>query len=372
MKLQNLLPLLFLSIVACKPDSEKELASLKEEKSKIEAQLAEITSKIKALEKSSGKKTVVQRTAFVEVATLSPQSFKHYIEIQGKATTDNNLTISPRMGGHIANIYVKKGSMVKKGKLLASMDVAALLKGKEELKTALDFANNVYEKQKMLWEQKVGTEIQFLQAKNNKESLEKKIATLNEQIAFGQVTAPVAGMVEEVYSREGENAAPGMPMFRLVGKGEFRISADVSEAYAAHIKQGNEAEVFFPDISKNIQTSVKVVGDEINPLNRTFNIELALPKSSSFIKANMIAYVKIKDYEAKDRLQVPVSVVQKSVDGNFVFIEVNGKATKRAVKTGRDFNGQIEILDGLKTGDKLIVTGYLDLIEGQPLAQSKL
>jgi multidrug efflux pump subunit AcrA (membrane-fusion protein) len=162
-----------------------------------------------------------------------------------------------------------------------------------------------------------------------------------------------------------------MPMFRLVGKGEFRISADVSEAYAAHIKQGNEAEVFFPDISKNIQTSVKVVGDEINPLNRTFNIELALPKSSTFIKANMIAYVKIKDYEAKDRLQVPVSVVQKLVDGNFVFIEVNGKASKRTVKTGRDFNGQIEILDGLQTGDKLIVTGYLDLIEGQPLVSSK-
>jgi len=148
-------------------------------------------------------------------------------------------------------------------------------------------------------------------------------------------------------------------------KGDFKISADVSEAYASKIHPGNEAEVFFPDLNKSIETKVKVVGDEISSLNRTFNVELGLPKTYPGIKANTISYVKIKDYEKKNVLVIQISIIQKSMDGTFVYVESSGKAEKRVIKTGATYKGETEVLSGLKSGEKIVTTGYLDVMEGQ-------
>ncbi len=367
MKITKLFTMFLLVLTACNSGNENDVNALKEKRTKLETELAELNIKIKALDKAAGKTTVQQKVAFVHSQPLTPKTFRHYLEIQGKVTTDNNLTISPRTAGQITRIYVRKGQEVKKGALLASIDVGAMAKGKDELKTALDFATDMFEKQQILWDQKIGTEMQYLQAKNNKESLERKIATLNEQLAFGGIIAPVSGVIEEIYPREGENAAPGMPVFRLVGKGDFKVSADVSEAYASKINEGNDAELFFPDINKTVETKVRVVGDEISPLNRTFNIELALPKAFGGLKANVISYVKIKDYEKKNVLIIPISTIQKSLDGTFVFVENANKAERRLIKTGQTYKGETEVLEGLKPGDKIITTGYLDLMEGQPV-----
>lgn len=368
MKSTYLIPFLLVALVACnKGGKENNLEALKEQKSKLEAQLVDLEAKIKEVEKASGKKVVKQKTAFVKVEALKPDVFTHFVEVQGKVTSDNNVDITPKMGGEITRLYVKKGFQVKKGQLLATLDVSALSKSKHELQTSLDFANQVYEKQKGLWDQKIGTEIQFLQAKNNKESLEASLATLNQQISHGSVVAPASGVIEEVYPKEGETVSPMMPMFRLVGNGEFKISADVSEAYSSLIDQGNEAEVFFPDSKKTIKTTVKVVGDEISATNRTFNIELYLPKSFPGIKANMIAYVKVKDYEKKNVLSVPVNVVQKSLEGTFVYVSDHKKAIKKMVTTGQTYKGIAEVMGGLHKGDSIVTVGYLDLIEGQPL-----
>lgn len=367
MKSSNLIPFLLLVLVACgKKNEENNLEGLKKQRLELQAQLDDLEKKIKTEEKKVGKKEVTYKTAFVEVTSVQPEIFKHYLEVQGRITSDKNVTIMPKTGGEITRVYVHKGQEVKKGQTLATIDVATLIKSKEELKTALDFANQVYEKQKGLWDQKVGTEIQYLQAKNNKESLESKLATLNQQIANGTVSAPSNGVIDEVHAREGESASPMAPMFRLVGNSEFKITADVSEAYASKVSVGDEAEVFFPDLNSTIKTKVNVVGDEISATNRTFNVELLLPASFK-AKGNMIAYVKIKDYEKKNSLSVPVGVVQKSTEGTFVYVSKNSKAIKKNVKTGMTYKGISEVVSGLAKGDSVVTAGYLDLIDGQPL-----
>ena len=295
MRKQNLIPFILLAMAACKPSSEEELAALKKDKVKVETKLAELSIKIKTLEKKTGKvTTVIQRTAFVQFQKIEPITFKHFIEVQGKITTSQNLTISPKTQGEILKINVVKGQAVTKGTVLANIEVVSLQKAKDELQTGLAFVTEMYEKQRLLWDQKIGSEIQYLQAKNNKESLEQKLASLNVQIAMGSVKAPINGTIDEIYPKLGELIAPGMPMFRLVGKGDYKITTDISESYASKVKEGNAAEITFPDLKKTVTSYVKVVGDEVNALNRTFNVELAMPNASSFTKANMIAYIKIK------------------------------------------------------------------------------
>lgn len=368
MRKQNLIPFILLAMAACKPTSEEELAALKKDKVEVETKLAELSSKIKTLEKKTGKvAAVIQKTAFVQFQKTEPVTFKHFIEVQGKITTNQNLTVSPKTQGEILKINVVKGQAVTKGMVLANIEVEALQKAKNELQTGLAFATEVYEKQKSLWDQKIGSEIQYLQAKNNKESLEQKLASLNVQIAMGSVKAPIDGTIDEIYPKLGELISPGMPMFRLVGKGDFKITTDISESYASKVKVGNAAEITFPDLKKTVTSYVKVVGDEVNALNRTFNVELAMPSASSFTKANMIAYIKIKDYEKKQAITVPVSVIQKSPEGDFVFVDNNGTASKKLVSVGQTSQGQAEILKGLAFGDKVITTGFMDLTEGQPL-----
>jgi RND family efflux transporter MFP subunit len=368
MKATYFATLLLFALVACtKPNNEKKLADLKAKKADLEKNLEKLNVEIKALEKASGKVNVQQKTAFVQAEPLKTGTFQHFIEVQGKITSDNNVNINPKTSGEITKLYVHKGQAVKKGQLLASIDVSTLIKSREELKTSMEYVEQVYQKQKSLWDQKIGTEIQYLQAKNARDNMERRLATLNEQIAYGSVVSPANGVIEEVYPKEGESANPMMAMFRLVGNGDFKISADVSEAYSAKLKEGSEAEVFFPDLNKTIKTTVRVVGDEISALNRTFNIELYLPSSVPGAKANMIAYVRVKDYEKKNTLAIPVSVVQKSNEGTFVFVANENKATKRTVTTGQTYKGSAEVLSGLNKGDNLITAGYLDLIEGQPV-----
>lgn len=368
MRKQNLIPFILLAMAACKPSSEQELATLKKDKVEAETKLVELSNKIKALEKKSGKvAAVIQKTAFVQFQKVEPVTFKHFIEVQGKITTNQNLTVSPKTQGEILQIHVVKGQAVTKGMLLANIEVVSLQKAKDELQTGLAFVTEVYEKQKSLWDQKIGSEIQYLQAKNNKESLEQKLASLNVQIAMGSVKAPADGTIDEIYPKLGEWIGAGMPMFRLIGKGDFKITTDISESYASKVNVGNAAEITFPDLKKTVTSYVKVVGDEVNALNRTFNVELAMPGASAFTKANMIAYIKIKDYEKKGAMTVPVSVIQKSPEGDFLFVDLNGVASKKLISVGQTSQGQAEILKGLAFGDKVITTGFMDLTEGQPL-----
>jgi RND family efflux transporter MFP subunit len=306
---------------------------------------------------------------------VQPQTFAHYLEVQGKVDFDQNVLVSAKVPGVLTSVRVNRGDRVAKGQVLATIDASILNESVQELRTSLELANTVYEKQKRLWEQKIGTEIQYLTAKNNKESLERRLATLRQQQAQYSIKAPISGIVDEFNPKVGEavNPASPLPVARIVNMSGTKVIAEVSEAYAAKIKKGDEAKVYLPDTKEELNATVRAVSQAINTSSRSFSIELAINNKSSqaSLRPNMIAVVKIKDYAKEDATVVPVNVVQKDESSSFVFVaETAGKDTvvkKKPVTTGMTYDGKIEVLSGLAVNDKIISTGYQSLNEGQPV-----
>jgi RND family efflux transporter MFP subunit len=350
---------------ACQPeDKQAKLEALK-------SQYAALSKDIKTLEAeiAAADTTKKEDKGFkVGTETATKANFQHYLEVQGKIDSDKNIVITSSIGGEVKTLYVVKGQNVKKGDLLAKTDDAALLRNLEQMDKNLELATQVYEKQKALWEQKIGTEIQYLQAKTNKESLEKSRAALVEQIEKTKLRAPFAGVVDEIYAKQGEVLAPGMPAFRLFNSEVIKLVADVSESYVAKLKVGQEAIVVFPDLKEEIVSKVTVVGDVINPTNRTINVELAIKQDKNKFKANMIAYIKIKDYSNKEAITVPINAVQKNGNEAYIYVADGKFAKKVSVTLGRVSGTRIEVLSGLSEGVKVITVGYQDLVDGQAIS----
>ncbi|MFZ4798450.1 MAG: efflux RND transporter periplasmic adaptor subunit [Bacteroidia bacterium] len=347
---------------------EAKMASLE----KLKTEQATLTTKIKALEdeiKASGAK-IESREKIVNVAVSNVETSKynHYIAVQGRVDGDENATISAKVPGLVLNVLVKPGSVVKAGQVLAEFDGNAIRKQIQPMETNLAFLTDLYNKQKALWEKQVGSEIQFKQAKTNKEALEQNIAAIREQLNMYKITATVNGTIDVVNLKIGQMASPGMPYFTIVNFNKLKIKADVAESFANKIKEGNIAQVEFPDIEKTITSKISYSGKGINALNRTFGVEVALPNDNSYLP-NMIAVLKIIDYSKENAIVIPVNCVQNSQEGTSVFIAVseNGKtiAKKRLVKVGSTYNDQAEILSGLEKGEKLITVGYGDLNDGE-------
>ena len=362
-----LFPALVILAAACsKPeagDKKAQLATLKE-------QYTEIGEKIKVLEAEIAltDTTNVEKIIPVAVTEAKPQAFAHYLDIQGKVDADENITISPKMPGTITKVNVDAGDEVKAGQILAETDNAALLKGLEELKTGLAVANEVYNKQKRLWDQKIGSEIQFLQAKNTKEGLEQKLATLNEQIEMTYLKSPINGTVDEVYFKVGGTVSPGYPAVRVVNTSSLKVKAEVAEGFASKVKKGNDVEVHFPDLQKDIASKLDFVGKAINPNTRTFTVEAALPSQEEF-HPNMVAVLKVIDFKTDSAFVVPLNIIQNSEEGSYIMVAAddNGKtvATKRVVTVGHTYRGLAEILSGVAAGDKVITTGFQGLNNGE-------
>lgn len=342
---------------------QEELASLKKQQS-------EIASKIKQLEKELGGDKKESKSILVKTEIIEPTTFLHYLKVQGYVDATENIVVNAKMPGTVSKIYVKEGATVKAGQLLAETDAGALLSGLEEAKTGLEFAKNIFEKQKKLWDQKIGTELQFLQAKNGKEQAEKRIATILEQIEMSKIISPISGVVDEVMLKLGQPASPGIPMngIRIVNMGALKVKADVAETYSKSIKAGSNVIVDFPDAGKSLESKVSYVGKSINNLTRTFNVEVLLTGNNDFLQANMMALLNILDYKAENAITVPVNIVQNSEEGEYVMVAENSggkiKAAKRMIKTGKNNSNRIEILEGLKQGDKVVTVGYQDLNNG--------
>lgn len=217
----------------------------------------------------------------------------------------------------------------------------------------------------MLWDQKIGTEIQFLQAKNNYESLLKRMDQLKEQQDAYKIKATIDGTVDEIYPNEGEVTGPGAPAFRIINTSAFKVTAEVAEGYINKVKKGNKAVIYFPDIDFTMETTVKVVSNVISPINRTFLVEFDIKNAPQNIKANMLTYVKILDYNNPSILVVPVNVIQHAGTGDFVYTIVNSKAVKKAITTGNIYRTDAEVTSGLNEGEQLIIVGYQDVAEGQ-------
>lgn len=362
-----LLALSSILLIACgggnKQDKQSQLDALYKEQ-------ASLNDKIKKLEKeialeSGAKKN--QRSTLVKISEINPVTFVHYLDIYGKVDAEENVMVGPQMPGTVSKIMVKAGQKVSRGQILASLDDGPIVSGIEELKTGLAFARDMYEKQSKLWEQKIGTEIQYLSARNQKEALEKKLATLQEQLDMTRIKSPVDGTVDEVYLKIGQATAPGAPGIRVLNLNTLKAVAEVAETYASKVKTGNEVTVRFPDLNRDVQSKISYSAKNINPLNRTFNVEVAL-KSDEDFHPNMLAILKIADYRKEAALVVPVNVVQNSENGQYVMVGVmkNGKwiSEKRTVKAGQSYGDKTEIIEGLNPGDKVIVAGFQDLNTG--------
>jgi len=361
---------LMLGLAACNnTDKEAQLQQLKDQQAKLEEQIASLEAELKA----EGKTVATQKkTVPVTVAAVEQDTFRHYLEVQGRADFDQNVLVSAKVPGVLTSMRVERGDQVAKGQTLATIDAQVLEQSLAELRTRLDLARVAYEKQQNLWDQKIGTEMQYLTAKNNKEALERSLATLQQQRDQYNVKAPISGVVDDVMPNAGEAVAPGMGIIRVVNLQGGKIVAEVSEAYQAKINKGDNAVVYFPDLQKEVETTVDVVSKFINPASRTFTVELRLKKGSDIaLRPNMVAVVRIQDYKNENTLVVPVNLVQRDERIEYVYVakkEGNGYvASRKEIKTGMSYAGKVEVLSGLSAGDQLITAGYQNVNEGQPV-----
>ena len=342
----------------------------KAELAKLQKQQADTQAKITALETSNKTAGTAQPAVPVTATAIRPESFTSYLEVQGRVDFDQNATVPARMAGTLTSVRVVRGDRVGRGQVLATIDASILDASTAELRTRLDLARIVYQRQKSLWDQQIGTEIQYLTAKNNYNALQRSLATLSQQRAMYNVVAPFGGTVDEVLPKLGEAVAPGVPVVRLLSGRGGKIVADVSENYASSIKAGDVALVKLPDLgNEEFPTTVRTVSRGISAVSRTFTVELTVPgKYAGQLRPNQVAQVRIQNYKAQSVPVLPVDAVQKDEKDSFVYVVESGKAVKRLIKTGKTYNGKVEVSEGLKADDKVITAGYQNLNEGQTVS----
>lgn len=357
---------LLIIIAACKPTDKKTQLE------KLRVQKDALTTQIDQLEKETGvKDSNAVKPVNVAVDTVKLGEFRHFIDIQGHIEGEQNIEVSPQTPGLVIKVYVKEGDPVKQGQVLAELDSKVMQRGLDEIRTQLSLGTILFQKQKSLWDQKIGSEVQFLTAKSNKESLEKRLASMQEQLAMNKIKSPISGTVENIPFKIGQVVSPGLPTstIRVVNMAGVKVLADVAEAYTSKIKSGNEVLVSFPDIDENITAKVTFTSKVIDQTNRTFRVEAHLMHSRADLRANMIANLKISDYINPKSIVIPINLIQKSFNSNYVMIaEKHGKdlvAVKRNVTMGISYNGTTEITNGLKAGDNVITSGYQNLKDGQ-------
>ncbi|MBK6344891.1 MAG: efflux RND transporter periplasmic adaptor subunit [Bacteroidales bacterium] len=351
-------------------DKKAELTSLKKQRDEINAKIKTIEDELKL----TGKSTEMKMTD-VLVTEARAEAFNHYLEVQGKVDGEDNIAVSAQMAGVITSVYVKEGDAVRKGQVLAQIDNSVLKQQIETVRTQLSFATNLYNKQKALWDKQIGSEVQYLSAKNNKESLEANMATLNDQLEMSKIKSPINGTVEEVNLKVGQMASPGQPAVRVVNFSTVKIIAEISESYASKVKTGNKVIVSFPDFNTEIEGKIHFTSKYINPINRTFLSEIRLGSGKVEYRANMMTVVKINDYSNPSTIVLPVSLVKESSSGKYVYTarQENGKliARRQIVTIGNTYNGMAEIKQGIAEGDKVITTGYAGLVDGQLIKISR-
>lgn len=368
MKTKVFIALFILIAAACGTNKEAKLEALKTKRDKINQQIAELEQEIRSVSDSlSG----VVSSTFVSVEDVMPQPFNHYIEVQGKLDGDENLAIYPEVMGVVVEVNVKAGQQVKAGQVLACMNDAAYRDQLNSLQSNYDLALETFQKQENLWKQQIGSEIQYLQAKTTKESLESQIAAVKKQIDMTRIKSPINGHVEESLVKMGQAVSPTFPAFRVVNFNDIRVTADVAEAYTNKISTGDEVIVYLPDIKQEITAKVSFCSKFINTTNRTFAVEAQLKTGTDNLKANMVAILKINDYQAAKAFVLPVNLIQNDNKGQYILVaslEKNQYVTrKRAIQTGQIYNGLAEIVNGLEPGQKVITSGYLNLNEGETI-----
>ena len=354
--------------------AEGNMENIREKKKELSSQLKRLENEISLLDSAIEANTENSNLPLVTVLEARPEQFYHYVELQGDVTTKQNVLIYPEVAGTLVKVHVDEGDRVKKNQLLGTVDNGGLESQLIQMKTQLSLAKTTFERQKRLWEQKIGSEIQYLQAKTNYEAQKNAVNQMERQLAKFYVRAPFSGVIDDVIKDEGTVVSPGpsSEIFRIVNLSNMYIEVSVPESYIASIVPGKNVKVFFPVLNKNVETNVKETGNYINPNNRSFNVRIPIPNESKQIKPNLTAKVKINDYYSESAILIPQSVISENAEGEqYVYVvrdqdENQVAAAKRAIiTTGKAQEGMVEVIGGLNAGDNIIVEGARSVKDGQ-------
>ncbi|MEM9547063.1 MAG: efflux RND transporter periplasmic adaptor subunit [Bacteroidota bacterium] len=361
-----------LFVVSCQPaddamilkEKKAEVSKIKGEIKDLQVKLEELNAEILALEPKKEKPPVL-----ITTETIIAKDFRRYTEVQASVMSDDEVFVSSETGGRLLSVRAKEGEYVKKGQLIATVDLQPLADQKAELETAMTLAKDVFDRQKRLWDQNIGTEIQYLQAKNGYERLQKSMVTLETQIAKANVYSPISGVVDREFLKPGEIAGPGTPILQLFNPNKLKIEADVPETYLGKIGRGDKVQINFPAIGMEITKSIALLGRTIDPSNRTFKVEVNSTSEGGTLKPNLLAELKFIDYTKEDAIVVPLEIVQEEVSGRkyvYVASKKDGKdiAMKSYVSIGEGYEGNIIIEEGLKAGDQVIIEGARSVANG--------
>lgn len=360
-----------LLLAACSSTTIDEQTSKRNELQKLKQQRNELNKKISELENDLSENRE-EEIINVTVTELNNQLFEHFIEVTGLVEADLDVNVSPESAGVIQEISVTEGQQVSAGQVLGKLNTDALERTLDELAIQLELSETNFNRQKNLWDQNIGSEMQFLQAKTNMESLQKRIESLKAQIRMSEIKSPTDGVIDIVFQKEGEMSSPQIPFAKVLNIDKIRIYADVSEAYITRINQGDRVRISFPALSHEVTAPITRIGNTIDPNNRTFRVRIDLQNQGRRIKPNLISIVQIRDYVAKDAIVVPTLLIKEDFRGNYAFIVDNNDSTilarKVHVETGRTQNNRTEITGGLEEGMKIISEGYNQVSDGTPVA----
>lgn len=349
-------------LIAAKNNKE-----LQARKAVIQADLAKIDAALATL-------NVKKEEALVSVMTLKDTLFNHYLDIQGNVNTKENILIQPEIPGTLVVLNAKAGQHVSKGQILARVDDGGSSQQVASLETQYQLAKTTFERQKNLWNQKIGSEIQYLQAQTQMLSLQRSVAQAKAMLAKTVIRAPFSGTIDEVFVERGQVVSAGAQgLMRIVNLNNMYVSTSVPESYIGKLKVGTQVDVFLTSLNKNYKGKVRQVGNFINPNNRSFGIEVSIPNPENLLRPNQVAKLKVIDYTAKNAIVVPTNVIQEDGEGNkFVFVAINsnGKtatAKKVLVSTGKSSDNVTEILTGLSANDIIVTEGVNSISEGMKL-----
>lgn len=351
------------------------LEEMRAKRTELVSQTDALRKELELLDEAIGKKDTNHKLTLITTITAKDTVFNHYVELQATVQTKENLMLNAEYGGILTQVYVKEGQKVAKGQTLASVDDGGMSAQLAQVETQTALAKTTFERQQNLWNQKIGSEIQFLQAKTNYNAQLKAVAQMRAQLAKTVIRAPFSGTIDEIASERGSVVGPGSPILRIVSLGNMYLEAEVPEKNIGTIKKGSDVIVDFPVLGETFNSKVTQAGNYINPANRSFMIQIAVPNKSGNIKPNLSSKIQLKDYSNSKAITVPSSIISENADGEqFLYVAQNPDAKGNAiakrviVKVGLSQGELVEIVDGIKDGDLIIKEGARSVKDGQKVS----
>ena len=356
------------------------LETIRTKKTELEATQKELTIQISQLDAKIAELQPASKIPLTTSFVAQQSEFKHYLELQGNVTTKSNLVIYPEFSGILEQVLVKEGQVVRKGQILAKISDGGLSQQLAQLEIQADLAKTTFERQERLWNQKIGSEMQYLQAKSTYEAQQKAVVQIQEQIAKTVVTAPFDGTIDDVITDQGSVVAPGQSqLFRIINLNNMYIETDVPESHLKNVVKGKEVIVTFPILGESTTTKIRQAGNFINPANRTYKIEVAVDNKNKVIKPNLTAKLQINDYTNEDAILIPQSIISENAQGQQYIYKISDKnesgegvAQRVIVETGLTQGDNIEILSGITVGDEIILEGARSVKNNQTVKVIKV